>query len=110
VQLRLSGKACIEHSSAIADTAWAATNPSSRRCYLGAAPSQPSALPTSGLIADLEGRVPHIDETAPGRANFAVVLAQLDRLEWLYLAHDGHRRAAFLRDTSGVWIGQWLTP
>jgi pyridoxamine 5'-phosphate oxidase len=110
VQLRLSGTGHIERTTSEADAAWDNSNPSSRRCYLGAAPSQPSAVPTSGLPADLEGRVPALQQTLPGRDNFSVLRVSLTQLEWLYLAHDGHRRAKFVLNDAEDWVGTWVTP
>jgi pyridoxamine 5'-phosphate oxidase len=110
VQLRLTGIGHIERHTAETDAAWAASNPSSRRCYLGAPPSQSHPDPTSGLPAQLEGRIPELVETLPGRDNFAILRIVLTQLEWLYLAHDGHRRARFTHNAQHDWQGQWLTP
>ena len=110
IQIRVAGTAVIESEGARADAAWASSNASSRRCYLAQpGPGSGSEIPTSGLPAALETRVPDIAETEAGRANFAVMIVTLATLEWLYLAHDGHRRARFeCRD--GVWHGAWLIP
>ncbi len=110
VQLRLGGTAWVEQDGDIADAAWTSAVPSSRRCYLGASPSQSSEYPTSGLAPDLENRVPLLAETEAGRANFAVFRVMLTHMDWLYLAHDGHRRAGFMRDEETIWQGHWLTP
>ncbi len=108
IQLRMQGTAAIETDSAEADQAWAQATASSRRCYLAAPPSVPSKVPTSGLPAALEGRVPSLEETAAGRAQFAILRIMLEQIEWLHLAHDGHRRARF--HISDGWHGIWLTP
>ncbi len=110
VQLRLQGTGRVETGGATADAAWAASVPSSRRAYLGATPSQSSDAPTSGLDPDLENRVPSLAETAAGRDNFAIILVTLTHMDWLYLAHDGHRRAGFIRQPQSDWQGHWLTP
>jgi pyridoxamine 5'-phosphate oxidase len=110
IQIRVSGIATIESEGAAANAAWAASNPSSRRCYLAEpGPGSISEHPSSGLPASVENRVPDIAETESGRANFAVMIVTLDSLEWLYLAHDGHRRARFVREDR-AWRGVWLIP
>lgn len=110
IQIRVSGIASIEHEGVTVDAAWAASNASSRRCYLAQpGPGTVSETPSSGLPLSVESRVPDIAETESGRANFAIMMVKLDSLEWLYLAHDGHRRARFVWD-DGAWRGEWLIP
>lgn len=111
-QFRLSGTARIETDTPAADRAWAESTLFARRCYLAdPAPGTISDLPVSGLAADIEGRKPEDDEeVAPGRANFALLMAEIDTIEFLHLAHTGHRRAVFVRSADGLWQGQWLVP
>jgi pyridoxamine 5'-phosphate oxidase len=110
VQIRLSGKGILSPSGDVADSAWTASASSSRRGYLAEiAPGTESDVATSGLPPAFEGSVPTLPQTESGRQNFAVLLVTVKRLEWLYLASDGHRRAVFT-PTSGQWIGQWLVP
>lgn len=111
-QFRLSGTARIETDTPAADRAWAEATLFARRCYLAdPAPGTVSDLPVSGLAADIEGRKPEDEaEVAPGRANFALLMADIDTVEFLHLAHTGHRRAMFVRSADGLWQGQWLVP
>lgn len=110
IQIRVTGNGRIETQGGTADQAWHSSVPSSRRCYVAeAAPGAFSAVPTSGLPASVENRVPDIAETEIGRENFAVLMIEIDQLEWLYLAHDGHRRARFVRNGND-WVGNWLIP
>lgn len=111
-QFRLSGTARIETETPAADRAWAEATLFARRCYLAdPAPGTVSDLPVSGLAADIEGRKPEDEaEVAPGRANFALLMADIDTVEFLHLAHTGHRRAVFVRSGEGLWQGQWLVP
>ncbi|GAA0481946.1 flavin-binding protein [Parasphingorhabdus litoris] len=112
VQLRLSGVGRIEHSSASCDAAWNEATLYGKRCYLAhPAPGSPVDAPTSGLDPEMEGRKPEGFEVAPARENFAVLLAEIDQIEWLYLAHTGHRRALFTWDEEkGQWTSHWLVP
>ena len=111
-QFRLTGVARIETASPAADKAWAEATLFAKRCYLAdPAPGTPSEHPVSGLAADIEGRLPDgDDEVAPGRANFALLMAEIHTIEFLHLAHTGHRRARFTRDGNGSWNGEWLVP
>ncbi|WAC24472.1 flavin-binding protein [Blastomonas sp. SL216] len=111
-QFRLSGTGFIDAAGETADRAWSASTLFARRCYLAdPAPGTVSEHPMSGLAADIEGRKPDDEaEVAPGRANFAVLLATIDSIEFLHLAHTGHRRAIFRLSADGTWQGEWLVP
>ena len=75
------------------------------------APGQAVDAPTSGLEPALEGVKPTPEQVAPARAHFAVLLVEVQTIEWLYLAHDGHRRAIFDWDPDrNRWDGRWLVP
>lgn len=100
VQLRLSGTATVHAADEVADAAWAASRPFSRRCYAtpdapGTACATPPEAPT--------------DEAA-GRPHFAAVLIAFDRLDWLWLCADGHRRARFAWAADGAPAATWLVP
>ena len=110
IQLRLSGCARIEQVGDRADAAWDAADNFARRCYLAKpAPGTPVAGPTSGLPAELEGVKPDDDQLAPARANFAILIVEIEAIDFLYLAHQGHRRARFVFEDER-WHGQWLVP
>ncbi|WP_108809975.1 pyridoxamine 5'-phosphate oxidase family protein [Sphingorhabdus sp. Alg231-15] len=112
VQLRLSGLGRIEHNSSAGDAAWNEATLYGKRCYLAdPAPGSPVRAPTSGLDPAVEGRKPEGFEVAPARENFAILLIEIDKIEWLYLAHTGHRRALFTWNMdNSKWDGQWLVP
>jgi pyridoxamine 5'-phosphate oxidase len=110
IQLRLRGTATIDTASARRQAAWEATSLYGRRCYLGnVGPGGAADAPTSGLPADVEGIEPSAERSAPGLANFAVLWVKITRVEWLFLAHQGHRRARFEASPAG-WAGRWLIP
>lgn len=109
-QIRAEGATAILTEGPEVRAAWSVTSPSGRRSYLTTqAPGTLSDAATSGLPEAITMRMPTPEETLTGRANFALLVVTLDRLEWLHLAHSGHRRAAFARD-GGDWHGQWLVP
>lgn len=111
LQLRTRGLGRIERATPAADEAWAASTNFARRCYLAQSP--PGALaatPASGLPREVEGIEPSEAQLAAARPNFALLLVEITALDWLYLAHDGHRRALFGRDAAGRWEGRWAIP
>ena len=112
IQLRVKGSARIECAGPVADAAWAASSPYARRCYLAvAAPGSPAEWPMSGLPEAVEGIRPSEEQLLPARENFAVLVIEPVSLDWLYLAHDGHRRAQFTRGGAGQdWQGTWVIP
>lgn len=109
VQIRLNGTARVEGQSQCADAAWQASDTYARRCYLGAAPGELATGPDSGLPEWVEGKRPTEAELAPARANFAVLLVQVERWDWYCLSHEGHRRAIF-EGTGDSRKGSWVTP
>jgi pyridoxine/pyridoxamine 5'-phosphate oxidase len=100
VQIRLSGTAVLHpFGSDLAASAWRQSQAMSRLCYGQiAAPGSTVDDPQAAL----EGAT---DEAA--ERNFVAVLTTVTRLEWLYLAHAGHRRALFSWESdtpSAVWL------
>ncbi len=112
VQLRLSGTAQVRSTGPEADAAWAEASLYGQRCYLAEpAPGSPVDAPTSGLDPAMEGVKPTPEQVRPARAHFAILQVEVDRIEWLYLAHRGHRRALFEWDKVGQrWDDGWLVP
>lgn len=109
IQVRAGGTVQVIQSGAEANTAWAATSPSGRRSYMTLLPpGSRSDHPTSGL-GDGPQEAPSLEASEAARANFSIVQVTLTRLEWLYLASSGHRRAAF-DCVEGQWVGTWLIP
>ncbi|MEM8799945.1 MAG: pyridoxamine 5'-phosphate oxidase family protein [Pseudomonadota bacterium] len=108
-QIRLEGdyRPMSEHD---ASAAWEVTKPMSRRCYL-ADPGPGSALemPGAGLPPELIDRSPTPEESAPAQAFFHPFHIEITSIDWLYLAHSGHRRAQFRWDGTD-WNGNWSVP
>ncbi len=112
VQLRLSGTGRIQTEGEDIDAIWQDADRFARRCYLAqVAPGSLSSGPASGLPDWVQGIKPEEADLAPARANFAILLAEIKRIEWLYLAATGHRRARWeWDDIAQVWNGCWLIP
>jgi hypothetical protein len=110
VQLRARGSAIVHRDDDLADEAWARSNSMARRCYLPTrAPGTPLDASASALPAAFVSARPTLEETVPGRANFAVVSVIVDAFDWLDLTCDGHRRAQFQR-RDAHWSGRWVVP
>lgn len=100
IQIRLDAVAAIHLDDPVAHDAWARTPLPSRLGYaMGLAPGTPVSVPP-----DLP------DNSEAGAANLAVLRVTFDRLEWLWLGHDGHRRAAFAWDSADGCGSTWLVP
>ena len=106
LQFRCSGQGRIIADGEAVNRAWNAASLFARRCYLAdPAPGSLVDAPISGLPEHLEGVKPDAEQAAPGRRNFSVLLVKIERIEWLHLAHSGHRRALFDGDNA-----TWLVP
>ena len=108
VQVRVSGRTELIAEGPAFEAAWANTTPSARRCYL--APHAPGAAadgPEPNVPAAFRDRDPTDAESAPGRAHFRLLRTTADRVEYLRLAHDGHRRLHFVRSPGGPWRATW---
>ncbi len=107
LQVRLRGALRALAAGPEADAAWAATGPGSRTAYRAAiAPGAPLDDPAAA-DPDPGTRAPADPEA--GRDRFAVLLLEATRIEWLWLAHGGHRRALHERGPQG-WTGGWIAP
>lgn len=105
LQVRMQGLGRIEAAGARADAAWQAASNFARRCYLAtAAPGTSVGAATSGLPDWAEGARPDEDQLLPARQNFALLVVTVRDIDWLHLAHDGHRRARFTIGGEASWI------
>lgn len=108
VQLRLRGQARVEGGASV-DHLWQATHNYARRCYLAdPPPGTPLSQGRNGLPDWAQGIEPTDAQLIPARENFAALFLRVDEIEWLYLAHQGHRRARWTWSQS--WVGTWLVP
>ena len=84
------GGAVVHADDARAEEAWRAARPTSRSVY-GTQPAPGDPLDRPDAFRAPADAV----EIDAGRENFRVVEVVAERLETLWLAHDGHRRARF---------------
>ena len=98
VQIRLEGRATLHTDDALGDAGWAASRDFSRMCYaIDPGPGMPVGAP---LPAPLDPEA--------GRPHFAVIRLEFHRMEWLWLAAEGHRRARFTWGETPT--AAWLVP
>jgi len=111
LQLRLSGTVTIHVGDERSAQAWREAGIYARRDYL--APSAPGTPIADPSLAD-----PRQDE--PGESgssalaeakgeNLAILRLRVERLDWLVLDREGHRRAELRREGS-AWSARWLLP
>jgi pyridoxamine 5'-phosphate oxidase len=106
VQIRLEGHATLHHDDAVAEQAWQQSQSMSRHCY-ATTPDPGSVIVEAGAFQIPKGRILSDD----GKPNFVAVATEFNRLEWLWLGSDGHRRARF-EWRAGEYEPQaeWLVP
>jgi pyridoxamine 5'-phosphate oxidase len=104
IQIRAHGRAELVTAQG-ADPAWDASEPTSRVCYrMPAGPGTPLEDPASVSPEPANSAEPYA-----GREHFAVIRMAVTRVDWLYLAARGHRRALFEWEGT-AWRGGWLVP
>jgi len=102
LQIRLEGRAQICTDEAERRAVWNAARPHTLILYRTPfAPGTPLDAPEAGHV-DVQG-------SDDGYANFCVVRVLLDKLEYLDISPDGHRRAVFRRN-GDQWPGMWVAP
>lgn len=102
IQLRLDVSAQVQHDGPEAEAAWRAAHVGSRLTYRGTpGPGAPLARPE-----DLD-HGPGSEDLEAGREVFCVLLLSVLRMDWLYLAGRGNRRARFDLETGAAG---WLSP
>ncbi|MGB0715858.1 MAG: hypothetical protein ACPGXK_08265 [Phycisphaerae bacterium] len=113
IQVRVSGQTSIAgvDGSEAAINAWNNVSQSERQSYLGPhPPSQRASQPTSNLPAGMPGRAPTEQEIQFAKQNFRLITTHINRIDWLWLRDEGHRRAMFEWDESGRSSAHWLEP
>ena len=111
IQIRINGHAEIEKSS---KPSWEKLTNWSKRCYLCTTkPGTEITKPSSGFPDKFINNSPNDEDSIKGLKNFTVVRIIIRRIEWLYLASQGHRRALFeiMRKDSIIKVKKkWLVP
>jgi 3-hydroxyisobutyrate dehydrogenase len=109
IQIILKAEATIHYQDDITRQQWQQSGFKSRRNYLTQqAPSSPLNEEGSGL--EYLGDKKFDDNDLSGYENFAVVVLNINFLEYLQLNKEGNRRARFKADQKNSWIEEWVTP
>ncbi|MBI3881997.1 MAG: pyridoxamine 5'-phosphate oxidase family protein [Verrucomicrobia bacterium] len=110
VQVRAKGRTTIHCQNQLARRLWDQLPAVSRLNYCTTnPPGTELRSPEFALPPGLRGQKPTAENTIAGWENFAVVITAIERLDWLWLAAAGHRRAIF-GWKARAWKGQWVTP
>lgn len=105
IQIRIEGRATIHGDDPIGEAAWSASQRMSRACY-AVVPGPGTPMAGAGDFT-----LPETDvEIGTGRIHFRAIVVAMDRLEWLWLAHGGHRRAEFAFAPGAEVSARWLVP
>ena len=111
IQLRIKGFAKLKKSY---EHSWSKLTNWSKRCYLSEkSPGEISDQPTSGFSEKYSSVAPSDKDSQIGIENFCVIEISIKKIEWLYLASQGHRRAVFeiKKDDDVTSIKKkWLVP
>ncbi|MFZ4761793.1 MAG: pyridoxamine 5'-phosphate oxidase family protein [Alphaproteobacteria bacterium] len=111
IQIRCFVHFIVHHHNDITQKAWSKTRPFSRACYTAnPAPGTVLEEPHSGLPSDLPATGPDEILSAQIYSNFSVIEGVIQKMEWLYLASSGHRRAIFSWNEQSVMNAQWVIP
>ncbi len=108
IQLRIKTVATIHQEDELSSKRWNDSSVESRKCYLvQPAPSTLAEFPTDGLPEHLD--ISNLSEEIMTAANknFSVVKNLVVEIDWLFLNHDGHRRAKFIfgeHEVQKFWV------
>lgn len=104
IQLRLSGHGSIHRNDHETAKIWS-TLPSHNKALYGTNPG-----PGAHLSAGDAYEIGSVDASQHGEFHFCSLKIFYHRLEWLYLAREGHRRAQYDWQSDGTLTSQWVTP
>ena len=97
IQLRMLGSAEVHHQDAVTEAAWAETREMSKECYF--------QVPSPGTIMNKYNEFSKeiIDKESDA---FSVVDVDVEKIDWLYLKREGHRRAnIFIKESAkDTWV------
>lgn len=103
IEARFTGTAVLHREDAVAHAAWQGVSPLRRLA------SRSIEAPGAPLneARRIDALPLHPEHRGPG--NFAVIEAEVDRLDWLWVGSDDLRRASFVW-TGAAWSGAWTVP
>lgn len=110
VQIRIRTQCTIHHLDEVAKAAWEELSPSSKTNYsVSLRPGEEISSPEIGISAYDRNMSPDAETEDPWFQHFAVILSNVQEIEWLCLSRAGHRRAKFIISDQGVEKA-WIVP
>lgn len=114
-QLRVNGRAQIQHNNALTRSIWDSMQQMSKVCYAAdIAPSTETGTASSGFTEsqwDHRQTICNSDETYK---NFAILEIHIEVIERLDLRVTGHQKIRFYKQANSsagtTWTHQWLSP
>jgi len=111
LQFRMKAIASIHHDDDKTQSAWKETSLNSRKCYLSKTlPGYEIQSPESGLTAHVLNQDFSMEESENAYQNFAIVETYISSIDWLWLNHEGHKRARFEYQDQQLIKSSWLNP
>lgn len=110
VQIRMRTGCRIHHLDEVAKAAWEELSPSSKTNYsVSRHPGEEISSPEIGIAAYDRNMSPDTETEATWFQHFAVIVSEVQEIEWLCLSRAGHRRARFIISNQGVEKA-WIVP
>ena len=104
-QIRMVGKAKINHKNKKSQKAWEESQSISKKCY--SVKDGSSNVINKPELYDFHLKDIDLEE---GYENFSTITFTFTSLEFLYLQRSGHRRCKFEWDNKGKMKSYWLVP
>tara|TARA_Y100000816_G_C25836131_1_gene437079 strand:- start:50 stop:625 length:576 start_codon:yes stop_codon:yes gene_type:complete len=99
VQIRINGNTKIDNNNQFCEEKWNKMSAQSKLCYFqNYDPGQQIDDPKE-VIQTLNNSMSEL---------FTIITVQIEKIDWLYLSHKGHKRAIFLEENN--FNGQWIAP
>ena len=99
IQIRCFGTAKINHENQRSSFAWSKMSDMSKECYF----QSPNPGDTINQYNDFSKEIYHKES-----ANFSVIDVKIEKVDWLFLKREGHRRANIF--FSGPLKDTWISP
>ena len=107
IQIRISGTAKLHHNDLEWEKAWNKSEEMSKICYSSRFPPSSKIddpMETDNLIKNIKR-----EQIEKGKKNFGRINVKINKIDWLYLHHTGHRRALFKFHRNYIDMS-WVAP
>ena len=107
IQIRISGTAILHYNDLEWENAWNKSEEMSKICYSSRfSPSSKidDPMETDNLIKNIKR-----EQIEKGKKNFGKINVKINKIDWLYLHHTGHRRALFKFHKNNIGMS-WIAP